>query len=269
MGATGEPAAVLAPLAARYGRWLGMDADQVLADRDEAAEDIRSMPLILRMERADPPVWSAALTLSCRAATALCLDERSAVEGPWHSAIEQYCTAHIRKVTRRARGAQWDAVGDLAGITLTLGGTQVRALLPGPVDELDKRVSRLQVGGTDVPVDLPVADEIRVESAGTLALWIPAHIAMTAGKMMAQTGHAGMISAALLSVGDSGALTRWLAAGLPVSLQRLSEWAWSGALVAAGDAERGWGQRLVAVRDAGFTEIEPGTVTVIADASGL
>src|ERR1700712_909068 len=148
---TGE---VLAPLRARYAHWLQLDADQVLTDRDEAADDIRALQLILRLERDRAPSWHTALAMAASASAAICLDPRAEPGGEWHDAVREYCAGHIRKVTRRARGAQWEATADLPGITLTYGDTEVRALVPGRVQELDKRVSKLQVGGTDVAPDV-------------------------------------------------------------------------------------------------------------------
>src|ERR1700712_4343232 len=203
---TGE---VLAPLRARYAHWLQLDADQVLTDRDEAADDIRALQLILRMERDRPPSWHTALAMAASASAAICLDPRAEPGGEWHEAVRDYCAGHIRKVTRRGRGAQWVAIAELPGITLTHGDTEVRALAPGGVQDLDKRVSKLQVGGTDVEPDQPpVGDD---ETA--LQIWLPPTPVMTLGKAMAQTGHAGMIAAALL-VGDQARLQAWIDAGL-------------------------------------------------------
>ena len=47
----------LAPLRERYAHWLQLDPSQVRDDREEAAQDIRAMQLVLRMERATPPSW--------------------------------------------------------------------------------------------------------------------------------------------------------------------------------------------------------------------
>lgn len=261
------PGAVLAPLADRHAHWMSLRDDEVLADRDEAAGDVRAMQLVLRMERQSPPSWSSALAAACTAATAICLDERASTGGAWHDAVDGYVRAHIRKVTRRARAGQWTAVQDLPGLTVTRGDAEVRALLPGPVNDLDKRIAKLQVGGTDLPVDL-TAGERPPAPAGALLLQLPAHIPMTAGKLMAQTGHAGMITAALLAADDPDALRRWAAAGLPTTVALLTAPAWAAELAPAGKADA-WRHRRVAVRDAGFTEIDPGTVTVIADATGL
>ncbi len=259
--------AVLAPLAARPAYWMGLADDEVLDDREEAAEDVRAMQLVLRMERDTPPTWSSALAAACTAATAICLDERAAPGGEWHDAVADYVGAHIRKVTRRARAGQWVAVQDLPGLSVLRRDAEVRALLPGPVVDLDKRVAKLQVGGTDLPIDLTAAGRPEAPP-GALLLQVPEHVPMTAGKLMAQTGHAGMITAALLAGTDEPRLQRWSADGLPVVIARLTADAWRHERAVASGPDA-WRDGRVAVRDAGFTEIDPGTVTVIADATAL
>jgi peptidyl-tRNA hydrolase len=270
ISAAAEPAAplgaVLAPLADRYAHWLGLDTAQVLADREEAAHDIRAMQLVLRMERSDPPSWHRAVALAAGGAAAICLDERAEPGGEWHDPVAAYVRGHIRKVTRRARGAHWTAAQDLPGLTMDAGGTWVRVLVPGPVAELDPRISRLQVGDTDVPVDeLPGPS---APDAAALRMWLPTGIPMTVGKAMAQAGHAGMICAALLGRdGDAGRrrLSGWRNAGYPVDVRRVETDTWAalcGPLIA--DPASTWtDEGLLAVRDAGFTEVEPGTITVI------
>ncbi len=262
--AGGPIGSALAPLRQRYLHWLQLDAEQVLADRDEAALDIRAMQLVLRMERSDPPSWHRALAGAATAAAALCLDERSEPGGEWHEAIRDYCLGHIRKVTRRARGAHWIAAQELPGITIDVEGTQLRALVPGRVTELDPRISRLQVGGTDVDVD-----DVPAEStpAGGLAVSLSARASMTLGKAMAQSGHAGMIAGALLAGDDQPALRNWRDAGFPAIARLAGAGEWSELTNALADEATAWrSHRLLAVRDAGFTEVEPGTVTVIGRA---
>ncbi|WP_245599403.1 peptidyl-tRNA hydrolase [Nakamurella lactea] len=262
-GAAAPTGTALAPLRARYAHWLGLDEQQVLADRDEAAEDIRALQLLLRLERTANPSWHRALAMSATLSAAICLDPRSEPGGEWFDAVSAYCAGHIRKVTRRGRGAQWEATAELPGLTLIDGDTQVRAMLPGRVAELDKRISKLQVGGTELPVDDPVA----APPAPVLALFVPVDPPMTAGKQMAQTGHAGMIAAALLAGSAPPALRAWAAAGCPAVVRRADVDQYGALQARLATPETAWADEgLLAVRDAGFTEIAPGTVTVIARA---
>lgn len=253
---TGE---VLAPLRAGYAHWLSLNQEQVLLDRDEAAGDIRALQLLLRMERERPPSWHRALAMAATLSASICLEARSEPGGDWFEAVRDYCAGHIRKVTRRGRGAQWEATSELPGITLIEGDIQVRALVPGRVTELDKRVSRLQVGGTDVDPDDPLP-----RTGLALQIWLPPRPMMTLGKAMAQTGHAGMIAAALL-VEDQDRLRSWIDTGLPAVVRRAGEDEWCRLTTASGNVATAWSRdRLLAVRDAGFTEVAPGTITAVA-----
>lgn len=271
--------AVLEPLAARYGYWLSLDDAGVERDREEATEDVRAMQLVVRMERDAPPAWHTALAFAASGAAAICLDPRSEPGGEWHEQVSGYLSGHIRKVTRRARGAQWEAVQELPGLGYADDATQVRVLVPGRATELDRRVSRLQVGGTDIePDDTEPIRDARLAgrsaggpggpgSAGTeLAVWLPASPAMTLGKAMAQVGHAGMIAAALLAGADQSTLARWLAAGLPAVVHVASAGLWTNLREELENPRLAWeSSRLLAVRDAGFTEVAPGTVTAIGE----
>ena len=232
------------------------------ADREEDPDQVRALQLILHLERDPLPSWHAAVALAARASAAVCLDARSEPGAEWYDAVLAYCTGHIRKVTRRARAGHWAATEDLPGITLSEGDTDVRALLPGLVSDVDKRVSRLQVGGTDAPVDEAPSRSV---PDGTLLVHPVPDLPITLGKTMAQAGHAGMILAALLAGDDPDALHEWYAADLPVMVRRVDSAEWAGLRSALTDPEKAWrSDRLVAVRDAGFTEIDPGTITVIA-----
>ncbi|HET9258343.1 MAG TPA: peptidyl-tRNA hydrolase [Pseudonocardiaceae bacterium] len=249
---------LLAPLAARYASWLGLPVGADSAEEDP--ESVRAMPLILRLERDSAPPRSALLEAAASAAVALCLDERALPGGPWHPEVVPWIAGRIRKVTRRARGAHWAAVADLPGITIERHGAEVRALVPWLVADMPRTVTRLQVGGTDVPPDDPGPPE-----HGLPVLWLRPELIMTVGKAAAQVGHATMLLAALLAAeGWAGRLSRWAAHGYRCAVRTASAKQWA-ALAADERPDRAWRERQVlAVRDAGFTEVPPGTITVAA-----
>ena len=252
----------LAPLAARYARWLGLPADATADVTDEDPAAARAMPLILRMERDAVPLRSALLEAAASAAVALCLDERSQPGGPWSCSVQAWMAVRIRKVARRARGAHWIAVSDLPGITVEHRGAQVRALVPCPVAATPKIVTRLQVGGIDVPPDDPGPPP-----GGVPVLWLAPQPEMSTGKAAAQVGHASMLLAALLAAdGRTATLDRWAADGYRCAVRTATVPQWAD-LAVGKRPDRAWRERgILAVHDAGFTEVAPGTVTVLVSA---
>ena len=234
-----------AVLAAGYGnRPDPADPAQVLA-----------MPIVLHIPKADPPARSALLAAAASATVALCLDERvgpdaDGTPGPWQHALREWTDARIRKVSRRARGAQWLAAQDVDGVTVDVDGAQARALVPGPVGDLDPRIRKLQIGGTDLEHDEPgpVPD-------GVPTLWVNGALGMTVGKAAAQVGHAAMILAGAMSAERALA---WAADDFRCAVRDADPATWA---ALGGDVAGG---RAIAVRDAGFTEVAPGSMTVIA-----
>nr|WP_147261046.1 peptidyl-tRNA hydrolase [Pseudonocardia hierapolitana] len=223
---------MLAPLAARYAGGGAPVSDGI----------VRAMPVILRLER-PPAARTPVLEAAAAAALAVCLDPRTQPGGEWHETVAIWVSTQIRKIARRARGAHWAAVQELPGVTWEVDGAQARALLPGPVDDVPRVVSRLQIGGTELEPDEPGPPP-----QGVPVIWVNAGLNLTVGKAAAQVGHASMLYAAAHGLADVPRFAVRDADG--------DRWAQLCAAVGRGEA--------VAVRDAGFTEVAPGTITCIA-----
>jgi peptidyl-tRNA hydrolase len=243
---------LLAPLAQRQRRWTAGEDD----DEYEDPAKVWAQPLVVRLERADPPDRIRALEAAATASLSVLADDRASDE--WAEACRTWIAGRIRKVARRARGAHWQAATELPGVTVECEGAQVRAFPPYPVADTPPVLRRLQVGGTELPDLAPPP----VPPADLPVLWLNPHVAMSAGKAMAQVGHGTMLLAAFAGHGD---LTRWLTAGLRVAVRTADPDRWGQLARGPVDPHERFAERgTVCVRDAGFTEIEPGTITVVA-----
>ena len=222
------------------------------------------LPLVVRIERAKPPQRTDALETAARAVLTFLADPRSTdPEGEWTPLVHAWTDGRIRKVVRRARGAEWTRAEALPGITVvgTGSGTdtdtdtdenepaQVRVYPPIPLDAWPKDLARLQVSGTDLDdAEAPAPIE-----PGTLpVLWLNPELEMTAGKAMAQVGHAAQIAWWRLTDAQR---KEWADTGFALAVRTAPKDAWP----ALADSGR------PLVLDAGFTEIAPGSCTVVAD----
>ncbi|MFF9202107.1 peptidyl-tRNA hydrolase [Streptomyces sp. NPDC014986] len=212
--------------------------------RDEAPQFV--LPLVVRIERTAPPPRTDALETAARAVLVMLTDERSVGGGEWARAVRDWQDARIRKVVRRARGAEWRRAEALPGITVTGESAEVRVFPPVPLDGWPRDLARLQVSGTDLddPDPVPPADP------GTPVLWLNPALGMSAGKAMAQAGHGAQL--AWWELPDE-ARAAWHAAGFPLAVRTADASRWPG-LTTAG---------LPTVHDAGFTEIAPGRTLVV------
>ncbi|CAM4501645.1 peptidyl-tRNA hydrolase [Nocardia ninae] len=218
-------------------------------DPDDPAM-VQAMQMVLHLPKVDPPPRSAVLAAAATASVALCLDERVGPGGEWAERYLAWKRSRIRKVSRRARGAQWLAANEVDGVTVEVEGAQARALVPGPVGEVDPRIKRLQIGGTDLEHDNPGPADPELP-----VLWVNSALGMTVGKAAAQVGHASMLLAGALSAAQA---LRWAEREFRCSVRDADERLWR---TLADQVARG---TAVAVRDAGFTEVAPGSMTVIA-----
>ncbi|MFI2415399.1 peptidyl-tRNA hydrolase [Streptomyces sp. NPDC018947] len=219
-------------------------------DRDLAPQFV--LPLVVRIERSAPPARTDALETAARAVLEMLGDERSAGDGEWAQAMRDWQDARIRKVVRRARGAEWRRAEALPGITVTGEAAEVRVYPPVPLDGWPKDLARLQVSGTDLDDPGPPA----AAGPSVPVLWMNPGLGMSAGKAMAQAGHGAQLAWGEL---DDTARTAWRAAGHPLAVRTADPARWA-ALTTSG---------LPVVRDAGFTEIAPGSCTVVADHPAL
>lgn len=218
--------------------------------RDQAPQFV--LPLVVRMEKAAPPARTDALETAARAVLVMLADERSVGDGEWAEVMRDWQDARIRKVVRRARGAEWRRAEALPGITVTGKAAEVRVFPPVPLDGWPKELAKLQVSGTDLDDPEPPAE------ADTTApvLWLSPDLDMSAGKAMAQAGHGAQLAWWELSDEERAA---WRDAGFPLAVRTAAPGRWA-ELTAGG---------LPLVRDAGFTEIAPGSCTVVADHPAL
>lgn len=218
-------------------------------DPDDPAM-VQAMQMVLHVPKVDPPERSALLAAAATAVVRLCLDPRVGPDGEWADRYLAWKRSRIRKVARRARGAQWSAAGEVDGVTVEIGGAQARALVPGPVGAIDPRIRKLQIGGTDLEPDEPGPPDPELP-----VLWVNSELGMTVGKAAAQVGHASMLLAGALPVERAFA---WSLSGFRCSVRDADPRQWS---ALCDQVRRG---SATAVRDAGFTEVAPGSTTVIA-----
>lgn len=205
------------------------------------------MQLVVRAEKADPPKHGAVCEAAATAVVMLLTDPRaSGPDGEWREAVREWEARRIRKVTRRARGVRWPEAEALPGVTVEHAGAQVRAFPPGPMSDVPPELAKLQVAGLDL------ADE---EEPGPppqppyAAIALNPDVTITTGKAAAQFGHAAQL---LLRQGRRKDVAAWVEGGARAHLVR--DLPWRSCVKRAA----------VAVRDGGFTEIPPGTMTAVA-----
>ena len=178
-------------------------------DRDEAPQYV--LPLVVHIEKTAPPARTDALRTAARAVLTILSDERSLDEGDWARVMRDWQDARIRKVVRRARGAEWRKASALPGITVTGDSAEVRVFPPVPLDGWPKELAKLQVSGTDLDDPEPPAAP---DPAGPV-LWLNPDLDMSAGKTMAQAGHGAQLAWWELSETERKA---WREAGFPLSV---------------------------------------------------
>lgn len=220
---------------------------EITAHADPDGETPWAMQLVVRAEKSTPPSRTAVCEAAAKAVVTLLTDPRATAE--WEPAVARWAAGRIRKHVRRARGAKWTKVQELAGVTVEHAGAEVRAFVPCATDQVPAEVGKLQLSGLDL--DDP-AKRAAVEPAGPLlVISLQPDPRLGDGKAAAAAGHAAQIA---WMVAADGFADRWQDAGFPVAVEQPD---------AARFAELEACAQVV-VRDAGFTEVDPGTVTAVA-----
>jgi hypothetical protein len=200
------------------------------------------LPFVVRIERAEPPTRTDALEAAARGVLLMLTTDRP----EWADAVGQWDAQRIRKVVRRARGAEWRRALTLDGLDVVHGSAEVRVYPPIPIDAWPRELARLQVGGTELddPAQLPVVPP------GTAAVLLSPHVTMTTGKAMAQAAHAAQLGWRDLTPAQR---RRWREDDFAVAVRDATPPDWASAIASGAPV----------VHDGGFTEVEPGSQTAL------
>jgi len=207
------------------------------------------LPLVVQIERSAPPARTDALEAAGRAVLAMLTDPRGRPGAPWAGPLQAWQDGRIRKVVRRARGAGWRRAAALERRPAGAPEPHGCGLYPPvPVDGWPAELARLQVGGTDLADPQPPAPP----PPGRPVVWLAPGLEMTAGRRWRRSA-TPRSSAGGRRPGRPGR-----PGPAPTSPSRSAPptgGRWDALLV----------RRRAAVRDAGFTEIAPGSCTAVAD----
>ncbi|QGU05429.1 peptidyl-tRNA hydrolase [Corynebacterium comes] len=210
-------------------------------------ETVQAMQIALHVPKADPPRRTYLLAAAARAVVAVCLDERVSTDPSWRGGLEGWYDHLIRKVARRARNKAWADVQAVPGVTVDVAGAQARAFVPSAVVDTPPVVRKLQIQGTELPQDEPGAIDPQVPT-----ILIDRSLHMSTGKAAAQVGHASMLLAARR---DLEWVRGWAARGFVLNVREVDHSVFE---------EHAGRSGVVTVRDAGFTEVAPDALTVLA-----
>ncbi len=211
-----------------------------------------ALQLAVRVERSDPPTADQAAAACALATIALLDDERSAVDGPWHEAVERWNGAKIRKIVRRGRASAWRRAEEADGVTVEVDGVEARAFVPAPIDAVPAPVAKLQIQSSELEEPERVA-ELPTGSTPSplLQLAVTPEVEMSWGKRAAQCAHAAHRA---WMRADRARQRTWTEAGRPLTIVYPKPELW---LRLVDEAD-------IRIRDGGFTEIPAGTQTTVA-----
>lgn len=213
-----------------------------------------ALQLAARVEKLDPPKVDDIYAGAARAVIELLEDPRSRHDvdgepGEWHADVAAWNGARIRKIMRRGRASAWERAQAVPGVTVQVGSAEVRAFVPGPLDDAPRDLAKLQIQST--PLDEPeTVAERPVVAVGELVIAVTPDLEMSWGKLAAQCAHAGQRA---WERATPSAREQWRANDSRIKVLHPDSHLWR--VLQAGPVEQ--------IRDGGFTEIPAGSLTAI------
>lgn len=221
---------------------------------DPAGSAPWALQVVVRVERGEARPTHSAVCAAVASATVWFLDgDRDGHGGVWGPGVSRWLEGRIRKHVRRARGAAFERLGEVPSMLVTRNGVQVRIFQPCPTDEVPKVVSRCRLGGFELTdtVDALIGAADRDPLGAVPVVSLSADPVLSTGKAAAAAAHAAQL--AYMAMGEQRR-DLWREAGFAVALELPGVERWSERVASAP----------VVVRDAGFTEVDPSTVTATA-----
>jgi peptidyl-tRNA hydrolase len=234
---------------------IAFDDPARAAARATWQDDPLVMYLVVRREVALDlaHVLGAAGSLVARAPAAFAADPRFSDD------VEAWRAMSFRKVALRANEKDWVRLLEREVTLVAPAAAPLVAVLPPRRrSTVTSFVRNLQAWTAD-PSELAWEPADADPSVPAVLVAADPSLVLSAGKLVAQVGHAcQLVAAATTLVGGApweDDVAGWLAAGAPVVAVRASAAGWARALAET---------ECVAVEDGGLTEVAPGTRTVLA-----
>lgn len=216
----------------------------MMGDHDDRP---RALQMAARVEKADPPRLDDVFAGAALGVIALLDDHRSLPGGVWHEEVAAWNGARIRKIMRRARASAWERAQSVPGLTIRHASAEVRIFVPGVVVDAPPELAKLQIRST--PLEEPErSDSLDEVTQPTLTVMLNPSVDMSWGKRGAQVAHAAQRCWEGFSRTDR---LDWNAAARPVRVLTPTAALWEGQIDGL----------TTTIRDGGFTEIAPGTLT--------
>ena len=203
--------------------------------------------MVARVEKVEPAELADIFAAAALGVIQLLDDHRSLPGGEWHDEVDAWRGKRIRKIMRRARARAWERAQAVSGLTVSYRTAQVRVFVPGVVDEAPPELSKLQIQSSPLEEPDPVAALAPV-SEPTLTVLLNPAVDMSWGKRGAQVAHGAQRCWEKMDRTDR---LDWNAATRPVRVHTPTPELWEELLPLS----------IARIRDGGFTEIAPGTLT--------